>query len=66
MLSFLGLGQQPPYPEWGSMVALGLEYFPKWWWYSLMPGLVILIIAVAAALVGDGLRDILGGEEKWV
>ncbi|KUO90640.1 MAG: peptide ABC transporter permease [Caldivirga sp. JCHS_4] len=66
MLSFLGLGQQPPLPEWGSMVALGLEYFPRWWWYSIMPGLVILIIAVATALVGDGLRDVIGGEERWV
>ncbi|MCG2895455.1 MAG: ABC transporter permease [Vulcanisaeta sp.] len=66
MLSFLGLGQQPPLPEWGSMVALGLEYFPRWWWYSVMPGLVILVIAIATALVGDGLRDVIGGEERWV
>ncbi len=62
VLSFLGLGQQPPYPEWGAMVASGLNYFPKWWWYSLCPGIVITIVVIGAALLGDALRDYIAGE----
>ncbi len=62
ILSFLGLGAQPPAPEWGSMVASGLEYFPHWWWYSIFPGLVITVVVIGAALLGDGLRDMLAGE----
>jgi peptide/nickel transport system permease protein len=62
VLSFLGFGVPPPAPEWGSMVSLGLEYFPGWWWYSLMPGFVITIVVIGTALLGDGLRDVLAGE----
>lgn len=62
ILSFLGLGLPPPAPEWGTMVASGLEYFPQWWWYSILPGIVITTVVVGAALLGDGLRDILAGE----
>jgi ABC-type dipeptide/oligopeptide/nickel transport systems, permease components len=62
ILSFLGLGAQPPAPEWGTMVASGLEYFPQWWWYSIFPGLVITVVVVGSALLGDGLRDLLAGE----
>jgi peptide/nickel transport system permease protein len=63
VLSFLGFGIPPPAPEWGSMVSLGLEYFPQWWWYSLMPGIVITVVVMGTALLGDGLRDILAGEQ---
>jgi len=62
VLSFLGFGLPPPNPEWGSMVALGLEYWPQWWWYSLLPGIVITVVVMGTALLGDGLRDILAGE----
>jgi peptide/nickel transport system permease protein len=61
ILSFLGLGTPAPAPEWGGMTASGLSYFPQWWWYSLLPGVVITVIVIGAALLGDGLRDILSG-----
>jgi peptide/nickel transport system permease protein len=62
ILSFLGLGVPAPAPEWGTMVASGLEYFPAQWWYSIFPGLVITVIVIGAALLGDGLRDMFAGE----
>jgi peptide/nickel transport system permease protein len=62
ILSFLGLGVPAPAPEWGTMVASGLNYFPGQWWYSLMPGFVITVIVIGAALLGDGLRDMFAGE----
>ena len=61
ILCFLGLGIPAPAPEWGSMTSLGLYYFPQWWWYSLMPGFVITVVVIGAALLGDGLRDVLSG-----
>jgi len=63
VLSFLGFGLPPPAPEWGSMVSLGLEYFPHWWWYSILPGAVITVVVIGTALLGDGLRDILAGTQ---
>lgn len=57
-LSFLGLGSPPPTPEWGMMVAQGMQYFSYWWVYTF-PGLSILSIAMAANIVGDGARDYL-------
>lgn len=57
-LSFLGLGSPPPTPEWGMMVAQGMQYFNYWWVYTF-PGLSILSIAMAANIVGDGIRDYL-------
>jgi len=62
ILSFLGLGVPAPAPEWGTMVAAGLNYFPQQWWYSMMPGIVITTIVIGAALLGDGLRDMFAGE----
>jgi peptide/nickel transport system permease protein len=55
-LSFLGLGTQPPTPEWGSMVSVGTEYFQDWW-MATFPGLAILTAVLAFNLIGDGLRD---------
>jgi peptide/nickel transport system permease protein len=55
-LSFLGLGAVPPTPEWGAMVAEGRELTAQWW-ISTFPGLAILMVALAANFVGDGLRD---------
>jgi len=62
ILSFLGLGVPAPTPEWGTMVAAGLNVFPEWWWYAILPGIVIAVIAIGSALLGDGLRDIFAGE----
>ena len=62
ILSFLGLGAPAPAPEWGTMFSLGLNYFPQWWWYSILPGVVITVIVIGAALLGDGLRDMFAGE----
>jgi peptide/nickel transport system permease protein len=55
-LSFLGLGAVPPTPEWGAMVAEGRELTAQWW-ISTFPGIAILMVALAANFVGDGLRD---------
>jgi peptide/nickel transport system permease protein len=55
-LSFLGLGAQPPTPEWGLMSAEGREVLNRAWWISTAPGVAILSVVVACNLVGDGLR----------
>jgi peptide/nickel transport system permease protein len=55
-LSFLGLGAQPPTPEWGLMSAEGREVLRRAWWISTFPGAAILSVVVACNLVGDGLR----------
>ena len=61
-LSFLGLGVQAPTPDLGSMVAEGARYLPDQWWLSVFPGLAILVAVFGFNLVGDGMRDILGGD----
>lgn len=58
-LSFLGLGAQPPTPEWGLMSADGRDVLNRAWWISTFPGLAILSVVVACNLVGDGLRSAL-------
>jgi peptide/nickel transport system permease protein len=58
-LSFLGLGAQPPTPEWGLMSAEGRDVLRRAWWISTFPGLAILSVVVACNLVGDGLRSAL-------
>jgi peptide/nickel transport system permease protein len=58
-LSFLGLGAQPPTPEWGLMVSMGRDYLGKAWWMSTFPGLTITVTVIAINLVGDGLREAL-------
>ena len=57
-LSFLGLGAPPPNPEWGAMVADGMQNF-GYWWIGSFPGLAIFTISIAANFLGDGLRDYL-------
>ena len=57
-LSFLGLGAEPPSPEWGSMVAEGTQYF-QWWWIGTFPGLAIFTVVLAFNFLGDTLRDAL-------
>ncbi|MFQ5794275.1 MAG: nickel transporter permease [Candidatus Bipolaricaulia bacterium] len=58
-LSFLGLGAQPPTPEWGLMVSIGRTYFLTHWWIVTFPGLAIFITVLAFNLVGDGLQEVL-------
>ena len=57
-LSFLGLGAQPPEPEWGAMLATGRSYIRRAWWLTLFPGLAIMIAVLGINLLGDGLRDL--------
>jgi dipeptide transport system permease protein len=56
-LGFLGLGAQPPQPEWGTLLADGREFIQRAWWVVAFPGLAILITVLAFNLLGDGLRD---------
>jgi len=58
-LSFLGLGAQPPTPEWGLMSAEGRQMLQRAWWISTFPGVAILSVVIACNLVGDGLRSAL-------
>ncbi|NTF33436.1 ABC transporter permease [Rhizobium skierniewicense] len=58
-LGFLGLGAQPPVPEWGAMIAMGRRYMIDSWWLVTFPGLAILLVGLAFNLLGDGLRDAL-------
>jgi len=58
-LSFIGLGAQPPMPEWGAMLSLGRGYLREAWWVATFPGLAILVTVLGFNLLGDGLRDIL-------
>jgi peptide/nickel transport system permease protein len=58
-LSFLGLGAQPPRPEWGSMLADGRQFLSSHWWVATMPGIAIAITVLSINMFGDGLRDIL-------
>lgn len=58
-LGFLGLGAQPPMPEWGAMIAAGRQYVLDQWWVAAGPGVAIFIVSLAFNLLGDGLRDAL-------
>jgi peptide/nickel transport system permease protein len=58
-LGFLGLGAQPPMPEWGAMIANGRQYVLDQWWVAAAPGAAIFIVSLAFNLLGDGLRDAL-------
>ena len=63
-LGFLGLGAQPPSPEWGTMLADAREFVLRAWWVVTLPGLAILITVLAFNLLGDGLRDALDPKLK--
>ncbi len=56
-LSFLGLGPQPPTPEWGAMIASGRQFLLQAWWMTALPGVALLIVGVALSLIADGLND---------
>jgi peptide/nickel transport system permease protein len=58
-LGFIGIGIQPPEPDWGSMIALGRRFMPGAWWISTFPGLFMFVMVLGFNLLGDGLRDLL-------
>lgn len=58
-LSFLGLGAQPPTPDWGAMLSAGRNFLRGAWWFSTFPGLAIMFVVLGFNLLGDGLRDVL-------
>jgi peptide/nickel transport system permease protein len=58
-LGFLGLGAQPPLPEWGAMISSGRKFMLDYWWVAVMPGIAILFTSLAFNIVGDTLRDLL-------
>ena len=58
-LGFLGLGAQPPSPEWGAMISAGRQFILDHWWVATMPGLAIFTVSLAFNLLGDGMRDVL-------
>jgi peptide/nickel transport system permease protein len=63
-LGFLGLGAQPPAPEWGAMISTGRQYVLDHWWVATMPGLAIVIVSLGFNLLGDGLRDVLDPKQR--
>jgi dipeptide transport system permease protein len=63
-LGFLGMGAQPPTPEWGTMLAEAREFILRAWWVVTFPGLTILVTVLAINLMGDGLRDALDPKLK--
>ncbi len=63
-LGFLGLGAQPPLPEWGAMIATGRRYMLDSWWLVAFPGGAILLVSLAFNLLGDGLRDALDPKQR--
>jgi peptide/nickel transport system permease protein len=63
-LGFLGLGAQPPLPEWGAMIASGRRFILDQWWVATMPGVAILIVSLGFNFLGDGLRDALDPRES--
>jgi len=58
-LGFLGLGAQPPTPEWGAMISVGWKHLLDYWWYPTFPGFALFLASCAFNLIGDGVRDIL-------
>ena len=63
-LSFLGVGLQPPTPEWGAMLSNGKEYMRSAWWICTFPGIFIALAVLAINLIGDGLRDAFDPKQK--
>lgn len=63
-LGFIGVGAQPPAPEWGAMISIARNYLPTWWWYATFPGLAIFTTVLGFNLLGDGLRDILDPQSR--
>lgn len=62
-LNYLGLGAEPPTPEWGLMLAESRDYIRRAWWLATFPGLAIMLTVISINLLGDGLRDVL---DPWI
>jgi peptide/nickel transport system permease protein len=60
-LSFIGLGAQPPTPEWGSMISVGRDYYLTQWWFVTFPGLALLLTVTGFILLADGLQEVMPG-----
>jgi peptide/nickel transport system permease protein len=58
-LGFIGLGAQPPLPEWGAMISRGRTFILDQWWVATMPGFAIILVSLGFCFLGDGLRDVL-------
>jgi peptide/nickel transport system permease protein len=65
-LSFLGMGAQPPTPEWGLMISEGRRYLRIAWWISTFPGVAIMVTVISINLIGDALRDVLDPRMRGV
>jgi peptide/nickel transport system permease protein len=63
-LGFLGLGAQPPTPEWGAMIASGRRFILDQWWVATIPGLAICLVSLGFNLLGDGLRDVFDPKQR--
>jgi peptide/nickel transport system permease protein len=63
-LGFLGLGAQPPLPEWGAMVADGRRFLIDQWWVPTVPGIAIFVVSLGFNLLGDGLRDVMDPKDS--
>ena len=63
-LGFLGLGAQPPLPEWGTMIATARRFILEQWWVPVIPGIAIFLASLAFNLLGDGLRDVLDPKQR--
>jgi len=63
-LGFLGLGAQPPLPEWGAMISRGRVFILDQWWVATMPGFAIIIVSLGFCFLGDGLRDVLDPKQR--
>ncbi len=63
-LGFLGLGAQPPLPEWGAMISRGRSFILDQWWVATMPGFAIVVVSLGFCLFGDGLRDVLDPKQR--
>ena len=63
-LGFLGMGAQPPMPEWGSMIATTRGFILEQWWVPTIPGVAIFVASLAFNLLGDGLRDVLDPKQR--
>ncbi|MCA1406626.1 ABC transporter permease [Ensifer sp. IC3342] len=66
-LGFIGLGAQPPLPEWGAMISRGRSFILDQWWVATMPGFAIILVSLGFCFFGDGLRDVLdpkSGEQR--
>jgi peptide/nickel transport system permease protein len=64
-LAFLGVGVVFGYPEWGNEAAVGLQFFPEYWWLAIIPSLLIMAVVIAFTLVGDRLQDLIGGRTTY-